>query len=512
MNKVYDLLCTNEIMHNVLDTLDIKYKKNKNVKLQGSKYIVDDNHNFYFEKSNDDAYNEFTVIEIEELEILELDKFQAPVVFKKVEIRLDADGFAGTALVYEKCENDNVEFLMQDIDTIKLYKDYCFKPDVCDVCLFIPGKFEKNTNQWQTLNNTKLELFDFFNHQIKEDAEAENSSEFMKDTERKCVSPIVITINEVNSNKKIRQSAVMEIVKHQTGFCIIEIFVLNCNIGGNKLLNYYCGNQLLITYQNQDYTIEQLLKKFEIRKFGKKRSMVFSNNLVKNIEIVNALANEEYPMADIKGDFEKIVSDKDIAQYSTAEVYLSEDTLFEKCNEFSVFNQERIAYMALEMFFVELILFYDAAIDKIHKKLQTERKKQAESREKGKNKEVENINVNIIDELSFEMDKAMKFTDYEHFLFPTVRMSARKISKGFGIDRIFEKYEENKRILESMISANEREIEERQEKFLLLLSIFATVQVFTDVITDALPNMNSGLLSLLCFVVTAFGAKLLKFF
>ena len=254
------------------------------------------------------------------------------------------------------------------------------------------------------------------------------------------------------------------------------------------------------------------MKKFEIRKFGKKRSMVFSNNLVKNIEIVNALANEEYPMADIKGDFEKIVSDKDIAQYSTAEVYLSEDTLFEKCNEFSVFNQERIAYMALEMFFVELILFYDAAIDKIHKKLQTERKKQAESREKGKNKEVDNINVNIIDELCFEMDKAMKFTDYEHFLFPTVRMSARKISKGFGIDRIFEKYEENKRILESMISANEREIEERQEKFLLLLSIFATVQVFSDVITDALPNMNSGLLSLLCFVVTAFGAKLLKFF
>ena len=51
--------------------------------------------------------------------------------------------------------------------------------------------------------------------------------------------------------------------------------------------------------------------------------MVFSYGEVTEEELVNALANEELPMGKIQGDLKEKIVCENIAQYDTAEVYVS---------------------------------------------------------------------------------------------------------------------------------------------------------------------------------------------
>lgn len=213
--------------------------------------------------------------------------------------------------------------------------------------------------------------------------------------------------------------------------------------------------------------------------FGKKRSMVFVYNNAGKEELVNALANEETPMGKIGGDLLKKVETENIAQYDTAEVYVSHETMLEKCSQMNLMWDERLAYQAIELFFVELILFQDAAVDKVYQDLNRQGEMQREY------KDIQAATEKY-EQLSFDMAQAIRFGDYEQFNFPTVRESAKKVAQSFGLDYIYEKYETNKELLGAMISANQRRMQERQDtvknQFLLLLSALATIGTLGEIL------------------------------
>ena len=223
--------------------------------------------------------------------------------------------------------------------------------------------------------------------------------------------------------------------------------------------------------------------------------MIFAYGDISEQSIINALANEEYPMGNIGGTFKEKIKGENIALYDTAQVYVSQASMIECCgnlkNIFQLFPSNRIRYQVIEIFFVELILFQDAAIDKVYTDLIHEQEGQYKLN-------YSDYNIEKFEQISFDMSRAIKFGDYKQFNFPTTRESARRVAENFGIEYIFEKYERNKELLHSMLSANKRRIENKENKlqsrFLLIISALATVQALGDIIyAIATDNKGAGI-------------------
>lgn len=487
------MICDTQCVNDVLESLNIEYKICEKIIISG--YIFDhlENKIFYLKRDIINKNQEFLIIEIAEEYILELDKFQSSIGIKKhlVNIENQTLVFDGNEyLIYLKRNDDSNPISFEDVETLSSYMRSDLQLKTCDLYLLIPGKFEKGNLIWEDLQEQKSEVFDIFNSNISKCIEDEYNSDFKKKLSRKCLGYLKLEINA--ADQKYVQNAIVGIVKHDTGFCIIEIMVQNCCIGGNKLLNYYCCNEISYIWRGEKYTLDQYLSKLHIRKYGKKRSMVFQYGNVSEEEIINALANEEKPMGKIEGIFKQKVRTENIAQYDTAEVYVSQETMFEKCKSYSVFGDDRISYHAIEIFFVELIMFQDASIDKIYIDLKRESEIQ---------KEFKSIKESAerYEKISFDMSQAISFADYEQFNFPTVRESAKNVAKCFGIDHVFEKYEMNKDLLNSMILTNKRKIQQDQDniknKFLLLLSALTVIGMLGEIIYVIFENPKEGILS-----------------
>ena len=490
------IICDEQARIEVLDPLKLHYDKVEKVFLEGYVCHHTPNRNFYFDKSLNSEKNEFLILELSEEEIWGLDKLQSNLGYRKQRVEVVGSQLELSekqeCFIYEKREGGFEASEYHTFEHIKAYGDKELQLDKCDVYLLIPGKLEKTSNVWEDLPEKRRDVFEVFRANIDSCVEEEYNSRFAKSLSRKCIGEITLEIKDLTDGECYYQDALVGMVKHDTGICVLEIMVQNCAVGGNKLLNYYCGNQVAYIYEGHKYSLEEFLKKLHIRKYGKKRSMVFSYGNVREEEIINALANEEFPMGKIGGDFQRKLLMENIAQYDTAEVYVSEQTMFEKCENINVFGNQRLAYHAIEIFFVELILFQDAAVDKVYVDLEEEREQQKNCRS------VEE-STDRCEEISFDMSQAIRFADYDQFNFPTVRKSAQNVARCFGIDQVFEKYERNKALLESMIQANKRKMMERQDniknRFLFLLSAVAAVGTLGDIFYVLYQDQVGGALS-----------------
>lgn len=513
------LLFDERAQREVLNELGISAVPGERISVKGLRCVHLPNKIFYFEYTADDSLQEFLTAELSDKAIWELDEFQTAIGLKKQFVTISDGRILPSETEDKTCflylrRQDGIDIsAYPDVATIRTYNDRRLQLGKCDLYLLIPGKLNKGENVWESLPEAKSEVFSIFRGHIDQCVEEEYNSAFVKDLKRKCLGEITLEIKDKLDHHLYRQQAIVGIVMHHTGFCILEILVQNCSIGGNKLLNYYCGSDLTYIFQNERLDLPALMKKMQLRKFGKKRSMVFVYENVGKQEIINALANEEFPMGEIGGDFARKVEYENIAQYDTAQVYVSQETMLEKCRDINVVGDERLAYHAIEIFFVELILFQDAAIDKVYVDLRNEGMKQ---------KSYQDIQAATkrYEQISFDMAQAIHFSDYEQFNFPTVRESAKKVAKCFGIDYVFEKYEANKELLASMISANKREIQSKQDaiknQFLLLISALAIVGTLGEILYVVYQDQKGGLVCYIAaavIVVIGFGLyKITEFF
>lgn len=455
--------------------------------------------NFYL-KEKKDVCTPILKVEVSLNDVWKIDQFQTclqygcyPVTIENGMLnKIDDD-------VWDECD-DKISFayfkrkkeikpeMLLSNDEMSMYINRERQLKMCDICLMIPGKFKKKENltedTWQQLKSSDSEIFTLFDKNISASIRDEYNNEFEQQLSRKCIGTVAIEIeNDIVEGERYIQNALVEIVKHDTGLCVMELLVYNCCIGGNKLLSYYRSGKLNYIYKEKKYTLKSFLELFSIKEYGDKRSMIFAYGDVSKQSVINALANEEYPMGKIGGSFEKKVLTENIAQYDTAEVYVSQVSMIECCKNFeSVFAflpENRIAYQAIEIFFVELILFQDAAIDKAYKDLMKEQELQSSN-------QYSDYDIEKYEQLSFDMSKAVKFGDYRQFNFPITRESAQRVAENFGIAYIYEKYEKNKELLYSMISANKRRTASKenalQNSFLLVISFVTSAQALGEIL------------------------------
>lgn len=470
------IILNQKIIGDVLEQLKIKYAIAGEKRIDGYVLVSESNGAFYLREDSTHANEEITIVELLEEDVWRLDKFQTPIDFIKKNIVWEDE----TYLAYYKRVQEKPLEKHMDIKRLIETSDFNLSMNESDVYLMISGKQIKK-REYSKYACDEKEIF----HTLKKFLDDVLKDEYVSETNdilsRFNLGRVEIEIEkDLTDEKNYRQEAVMGVVRHdKTGFCILEIMVLNCAIGGNKLLNYYCGEQLTFHFDNQKFTLDNLLAYLDIQSFGKKRSIVFGYGDITKTEIINALANEEFPMAEIGGDLEQKVSCENIAQYNTAEVYVSSQTMFEKCKKMEVCVDKRLHYHALEIFFVELVLFKDAAIDKVYYDLEKEQNRQKDGSSVQDSTEA-------LEQIEVDMAQALNFVQFDAFRFLTVRLSAKNIAENFGMKEVMEKYHTNKEFLEAMISANRRREEKRQNKiknfFLMILSAMTTIGTLGEIL------------------------------
>ena len=422
-----------------------------------------------------------------------LEAFQSHLAYEVRDLELQDDSTAVQAF-FRRDEVPAEETLLYDVHAMGALLSKDRQLQHSDIYLMVPGKVKKDAwkdpELWNDLEDRSNAAFQIFRQNIDYNVSMEYKGNFLKEVDRRCLGSLVLEIpNDYVEGGKFYQPAAMAVLTHETGLCVLEILVSNCAIGGNKLLNYYRGEELLYHYRGGVYTLNELLELLKIRRYGDNRSLVFAYGDLQKQAIINALANEEYPMGKIGGSFQKRVEDCNIALYDTAEVYVSPVTLIECCREWmpeASSLAKRLEYQVIEIFYVELLLLQDAAIDKVHKDLLKQQELQYD-------KSIVKVSMERVEEINFDMARAIRFSDYTQFRFPTTRESAKTVSELFGMDHVFEKYEQNKELLQAMIKTNQRRIEKQENKikngFLLLLSFVSTAKSVSGII-DALTNDN----------------------
>ena len=487
------ILITNDRMLEIFLRLNVRFNTIEKKRIRNYKFVSQEETLPYLESCQGEQ-EEITLVELDQSEIWKTDKLWNCFRYKRTEILVEETemmAYFKRSQGYDFSQDNKVEEIAE-----------CLKKerqlDTSDLYLMIPGKLEKDKNKkeefWNQLVHKPHELFEIFSENLENCIRSEYYHNFADSLKRKCLGEIVLEINDHIEKRIFRQNAMATIVKHETGLCILEICVYNCSIGGNKLLNYYCADEVIYIVDGQRYKRNELMKLLNIRSFGQKRSMVFAYGNVSDEAVTNALANEEYPMGKVGGIFGDIVKKDNIAQYDTAEVFVSSATMIERCKNMTNPREWildcRIAYHAIEIFFVELILLQDASIEKIYYDV---KKEQALQETETDMEEA----LERYEQIGFDMGKTLNFSDYDQFIFPTTRASAKKVADRFGIERIYEKYETNRQLLGSMIQSNKRQMEFKYDKvkngFLMVISGLALLGTLGESLYNIFESRESGI-------------------
>ena len=387
----------------------------------------------------------------------------------------DSDGFSYFS-IYGKDGEKNVSFASDEcIDKFvaRLGAHESIKRG--DVHLLIPGSTDTDFEKIPQAFLGKL-----LKDSITEVNSKEYKSDFLKDCDRYALGKIAVL-----GYGDIHQNAVLTVMKHKmTGLCVVDIFIPAVEENTHEILEAYRGNELQTEYRGSQFDIEGICRHIGVDIQGSPRSLVFAYEELNLTQRINLLANESTPMGKIVGThFEKLATEN-IAQYDTAKVYVSPVTMLEMTDAINNDIFSRIASQAIEIFFVEMLLLQDAAVSKMYSRVKKEI-------------ELERFSVarkdadRIIGELINDTTYALNFADYQQFYFPTVMVSAERIAKAFGIDRIHEKFEQNRKLLENMIASHKAEIDKKENAIknnllavLTVLSGISTVYGFFTLLED----------------------------
>ncbi|MDD6154995.1 MAG: hypothetical protein PUB39_05540 [Eubacteriales bacterium] len=249
------------------------------------------------------------------------------------------------------------------------------------------------------------------------------------------------------------------------------------------------------------YTDEEVMAGLGITPCGTKRSMVFIPDPVDDEQIIRVLANESIPMGRIGGDFQAMLYNN-IAQYDTARVYISSATMIECCSPLiaRLMTGDPVAYQCSELFFVEILMLQDAGSMHIHQRIMDLMNRQSRDADL-------DLSDKELEELNYELIMMSSFSNFSQFHFPTVRLSAQKISEAFGIQDIRGRLNTNKAILEEIIETDDARSQAEQEKirnrFLGWLTVLSSVSAIMDLFSGLTGGRESLIVTLIVLAVAA---------
>ena len=427
-----------------------------------------------FIKEGSDSIDGF-IFECDGLDLWRLDQWKNVLFLQRGLVDADEEIYTYFT-IYESMDNSAINYAGDEV--IRQFVSNINKHNslrMADVHLLIPGySFQKPINVEGAYFGRILQ------DSIQSSNENEFSSDFLKDCKRFTLGRVEIKRDDTY------QLAILTLMCHSgTRLCVVDIYIPAIETSAHGVLESYCGNFIRLRYQDVECTLSELCKKIGVTEFGSRRSLVFSYEKLTEESMLNLLVNEEHPMGKIMGSYFKDVINHNLAQYDTAEVYATEVTMLEMTDRIENNVLTRMQSQAVEIFFVEMLLLQDAAVSKMYDRVQREI---AYERENPLRKNAGKIISELVDDAAY----ATTFTDYQQFLYPTVRVSAEKVAKAFGIDNIQKKYNQNKVFLEQMIRDHNAEISKKENRIKNSLLIIITLLSGTKTIYEAFNSLTSS--------------------
>lgn len=244
----------------------------------------------------------------------------------------------------------------------------------------------------------------------------------------------------------------------------------------------FCESLLYIIEGKEKIEITKWLSNKSIEIYGHPKAIVFSYTELEKKEILKCLAYEMEPIGDICGKTLNHWADDNIAQYDIAKVYASDRCLLEIRKDIELDVMLRLKSQAVELFFIEVLLFQEAAISRVCERV-AYHLNYVFNHSNSKN------STEVLFNLSKEMANAIMFIDHKRLRYPSVRLSSQEIAQRFGLPQELEKYYKYRSILDEMITLNSNEQDEVEASlmnFLLLIltmiQVIPTIKAFIDII------------------------------
>lgn len=276
-------------------------------------------------------------------------------------------------------------------------------------------------------------------------------------------------------------------IHEPTRLAVIDVVLSNLKNDAERFVDFFRSKLLKVDFGNGPMSLDQWLFSMGLFQIGDHRTIVFSKDNLDLETRIKFLVSECEPMGKLIGEDFIQKANNNIAQYDIAQAYVSDTTLLEISSDFKVEIKDRLSVQAIEVFFVELLLLQDAAICRINKSIDDLMEKE---RTFSGNSSYDLIS--IVTDLS----KVTKFFDPRNFLYPTVRASFVRIADSFGIPRQLELMNENKAVLEQLISLNSSKVQSKENDIInVILVILAAIQVVPLFIGDHRTLFYTGLTS-----------------
>lgn len=376
----------------------------------------------------------------------------------------------------------------------------------CDVVLTIPGRIDKHIDQKPVYPIKPLcecEEAEWFAEEMNSTMQEEVTKSYISQTFRANLGKVRLHFMadpNMPHNVDCDCPAFAMLVQHrETRFVVLEFYIVDPPQGAVHILESYRLDQMSVVIDEEYLSEEEYLAKFGLRfvPYGSKRSIVFAFGDISEQELVNCLANEETPPdGSVAGELLHRVRNCNRSQYSDYKTYASFATLIETTQKRSESLRERMDYQVSEIFFIERLLFRDASTDKIYNDLKNVEDQSAEVMRAKNDPTVKVMKLatpkelrDKLEEITRHMAKALRFTEYNLFKWPTVRFSAGLIANDFGLESIEAKFQINRSILENWINALDRQKREEsdriQKRFLLIITALSMISTVYSAISSA---------------------------
>lgn len=367
--------------------------------------------------------------------------------------------------------------------------------NIIDLHLLIPCKYT-DLSRFQFPENIDSEER-FFIEQLDFCNNTDFSNEYIRSLSRFPVDAKRIGVTEEFPKKVSLPCFGVVSIHEPTKLTVVDIVVQNITSGADIVVNAFRAKRLTIGDSDRLQSLDSWLnERYGLYPVGEHKCIVFSGQQLSDEEKINFLATECMPMGKIIGSDFKTMATNNIAQYDTAEAYVSEVTLLEISKSFKPDSHVRLAEQAIEVFFMKLILLQDAAISNVNLLI-----------EKAIDDETTRIG-NTEDELLAlvtELSKATKFFDPRNFYYPTVRASSIRIAEKFGLTKQSALMSENKSILEQLIEINSMKLQNKENDIInVILIILAIIQVVPILFSDQRTIIYTGITCVACFLLIIF--------
>ena len=286
-----------------------------------------------------------------------------------------------------------------------------------------------------------------------------------------------------------------------TRFCVLELYVKDCD-DGVHILEAFRHGRMRIEYDGVTYKENEFMSLpwLGITPWGAKRSAVFAYGEPVEQERINCLANEESPKdGRVAGYMREIVRTKDRSQYEGVETYASTATLLEICKNKPDSFEERIAYQATEIFFIEMLLLRNASTDNIEHKLFRVSDDIRDGKLKAKDAKTK------LEAIHEDLSQSIQFSGTGHYCWPTVQRSVELLSEDFNLEGIEKRYNEAENVLEDMIDAIQRKEQKATDKvkngFLIILTALSTFSTVDSALSDILEASKTYIAAIISVAV-----------